>query len=104
MRKYWCPVCEKPVPADQLAVNVGDRVKIIIEFTKITTSTISMRSVTRTGKITAIENDIAVVTYRGKLYRRLITDLVPECAPGLIARAMYGECECGSQPEGAADD
>lgn len=46
MRKYWCPVCEKPVPADQLAVNVGDKVNITIEHTKITPSRTTVRVVT----------------------------------------------------------
>lgn len=104
MRKYWCPVCEKPIPADQLAVNVGDKVNITIEYTKITPSRTSVRVVSRSGKITAIENDIAAVTYRGKVYRRLVSVLVPADAPGMITRALHGECECGSQPEGAADD
>lgn len=50
MRKYWCPVCEKPVPADQLAVNVGDKVNITIEHTKITPSRTTVRVVTGSGK------------------------------------------------------
>ncbi|ENS5448865.1 TPA: hypothetical protein ACGW2D_003923 [Morganella morganii] len=51
-----------------------------------------------------IKNDIAAVTYRGKIYRVHTGDLVPVGAPGGIVRAMYGECECGSLPEDAADD
>lgn len=104
MRKYWCPVCEKPVPADQLAVNVGDKVNITIEQTKITPSRTTVRVVNRVGKVAGIKNDIAAVTYRGKIYRVHTGDLVPVGAPGGIVRAMYGECECGSLPEDAADD
>ncbi|MEM8145631.1 hypothetical protein Q4R42_16865 [Morganella morganii subsp. sibonii] len=104
MRKYWCPVCEKPVPADQLAVNVGDKVNITIEHTKITPSRTTVRVVNRVGKVAGIKNDIAAVTYRGKIYRINAGELVPAGAPGGIVRAMCGECECGSLPEGAADD
>ena len=104
MRKYWCPECGKPTPADQQAVNVGDKVNIAIDYTKITPTRTTMRVVIRAGKITAIENDIAAVTYRGKVYRRLVAVLVPADAPGMITRALHGECECGSLPEDAADD
>ncbi|HDU8545605.1 TPA: hypothetical protein RG671_000040 [Morganella morganii] len=104
MRKYWCPVCEKPVPADQLAVNVGDKVNITIEHTKITPSHTTVRVVSRVGKVTDIKDDIAAVTYRGKVYRVHTRELIPAGAPSGIARALFGECECGSLPEGAADD
>ncbi|MEM8077837.1 hypothetical protein Q4R34_13745 [Morganella morganii] len=104
MRKYWCPVCEKPVPADQLAVNVGDKVNIAVDYTRVTKFRATTRIVIRTGKITAIENDIAAVTYRSKVYRRLVAVLVPADAPGMITRALHGECECGSLPEGTTDD
>ncbi|QXO58498.1 hypothetical protein JC794_03925 [Morganella morganii] len=104
MRKYWCPVCEKPVPADQLAVNVGDKVNITIEHTKITPSRTTVRVVSRVGKVTDIKDDIAAVTYRGKVYRIHTGELVPAGAPGGIVRAMCGECECGLLPEDTADD
>ena len=104
MRKYWCPVCEKPIPADRLTVNAGDKVNITIEYTKITPPRTTVRFVSRVGKITGIEDDIATVIYRGKVYRRSVAVLVPADAPGIITRALYGECECGALPEGTADD
>lgn len=104
MRKYWCSACEKPIPADQLTVNTGDKANMTIEYTKITPSRTTVRIVSRVGKITNIENDIATVIYRGKVYRRSVAVLVPADAPGIITRALHGECECGVLPEGVADD
>lgn len=104
MRKYWCPVCEKPIPADQLAVNVGDNVNITIEKTKTTPSRTTVQIVNRVGKVTVIEDDIAAVIYRGNVYWIPVKELVPAGAPSGIARAMFGECECGSLPEGTTDD
>ena len=104
MRKYWCLVCEKPIPADQLAVNVGDKVNITIEYTKITPSRTTVRVVSRVGKVTDIKDDIAAVTYRGKVYRVHTRELIPAGAPSGIARAVFGECDCGSMPEGTTDD
>lgn len=104
MRKYWCPECGKPTPTDQSTVNVGDKVNITIEHTKITPSRTTVRVVNRVGKVTDIKNDIAAVTYRGKIYLINTGELVPAGAPGGIVRAMCGECECGSLPEVAADD
>ncbi|MER2952599.1 hypothetical protein [Morganella morganii] len=104
MRKYWCPECGKPTPTDQSTVNVGDKVNITIEHTKITPSRTTVRVVNRVGKVTDIKDDIAAVTYRGKIYLINTGELVPAGAPGGIVRAMCGECECGSLPEVAADD
>lgn len=104
MRKYWCPECGKPTPTDQSTVNVGDKVNITIEHTKITPSRTTVRVVSRVGKVTDIKDDIAAVTYRGKVYRIHTGELVPAGAPGGIVRAMCGECECGSLPEDTADD
>ncbi|MET4859241.1 hypothetical protein [Morganella morganii] len=104
MRKYWCLECGKPTPADQSTVNVGDKVNITIEYTKITPSRTTVRVVNRVGKLTDIKDDIATVTYRGKVYRIHARELSPAGAPGGIVRALYGECECGSLPEGTADD
>lgn len=104
MRKYWCPECGKPFPADKPPVNAGDKVNITIEYTKITPSRTTVRVVNRVGKVTDIKDDIAAVTYRGKVYRVHTGELIPAGAPSEIARAVFGECECGSLPEGTADD
>lgn len=104
MREYRCLVCEKPIPADQLTVTVGDKVNITIEYIKTTPTRTTVRLVNHVGKVTDIENDIAVVSYRGKVYRLNIGKLAPAGAPGGIVRALFGECECHSQPEGTADD
>ncbi|OBU12191.1 hypothetical protein [Morganella psychrotolerans] len=104
MRKYRCSVCAKPTPADRLTVNAGDSVNITIEKTKVTPSRTTVRIVNRVGKVTVIEDDIAAVIYRGKVYWIPIKELVPAGAPSGIVRALFGECECGSLPEGTADD
>lgn len=104
MRKYWCPECGKPTPVDQPAVNAGDKVNITIEYTKTTPSRTTVRVVNRVGKVADIKNDIAAVTYRGKVYRVHTRELIPAGAPSGIARAVFGECECGSLPEGTTDD
>ncbi|MER2951094.1 hypothetical protein [Morganella morganii] len=104
MRKYWCPVCEKPIPAAQLIVNTGDKVNFTMQRIKMTRSGIRVCCSNKVGKITDIKNDIADVTYRGRVYQMNISRLSPADAPGSLSRLISGECECSPQPEGAADD
>lgn len=104
MRKYWCPVCEKPIPADQLTVNAGDKVSFTMRSMKAARSHTKICYSNKVGKITDIKNDIADISYRGKVYQMNISCLSPAGAPGSLLRLISGECECGALPEGTTDD
>lgn len=104
MRKYWCPVCEKPLPANQLVVNVGDKVNFTMRSMKATRSHTKVYYSNKVGKIADIKNEVAAISYRGKVYQINICSLSPAGAPGSLLRLISGECECSSLPEGTADD
>ncbi|KJF78061.1 hypothetical protein UA45_08660 [Morganella morganii] len=55
MRKYWCPVCEKPIPADQLTVNAGDKVSFTMRSMKAARSHTKICYSNKVGKITDIK-------------------------------------------------
>ncbi|EEQ6524717.1 hypothetical protein [Escherichia coli] len=89
-----CPACgkyaEKEVP-----FRIGDKVSFAWQQVSMSARNTRIRITTKTGKITSVNNDSAVVRSRGKDYCLDKSCISPANEPSVLTVRMVGICQCG---------
>lgn len=94
MAKFYCPTCKKVLPKALFPIHVGDKVTFTVQIIHETPNRMSIRLSTKTGKVMAIQDGVAMVEYRKQSYSVMLSSLSLASAPSDLMRLMIGECNC----------
>lgn len=95
MNKYRCSKCDKMLPIDKSSIKAGDKVNILIERTKRTPSSTSIRYSSNKVSVVEVNNDLVKARFGSNIEELTLDDVTPADAPNTLTYAFIGMCECG---------